>query len=101
MPETKIKREDNITVQGWMVTDLKLKCSELLIYACIYGFSQAEEQAFTGSLQYLSDWTNNTKQGVIKCLKSLVAKGYIVKTEKLANGVKRCEYRVAQRSKEA
>ena len=92
MAESKVKRENFITIQGFMLTDLKLKGNELLIYACIYGFSQAENQVFNGSLQYLADWTNSTKQGVIKCLKSLEEKGYIVKKENFINGVKFCEY---------
>ena len=92
MAENKVKRENYITIQGFMLTDLNLKGNELLIYACIYGFSQAENQVFNGSLQYLADWTNSTKQGVMKCLKSLVEKGYIVKTDKTFNGVKFCEY---------
>lgn len=92
MAESRVKRENYITIQGFMLTDLKLKGNELLIYACIYGFSQAENQVFNGSLQYLADWTNSTKQGVIKCLKSLLEKEYIVKTEKTINGVKFCEY---------
>ena len=75
-----------------MLTDLKLKGNELLIYACIYGFSQTENQVFNGGLQYLADWVNSTKQSVIKCLKSLEEKGYIIKKEKYINGVKSCEY---------
>lgn len=92
MSENKVKRENYITIQGFMLTDLKLKGNELLIYACIYGFSQAENQVFNGSLQYLADWTNSTKQGVIKCLKSLEEKKFIVKKENFINGVKFCEY---------
>lgn len=92
MAESKVKRENFITIQGFMLTDLKLKGNELLIYACIYGFSQAENQVFNGSLQYLADWTNSTKQGVIKCLKSLEEKSLIVKKENFINGVKFCEY---------
>ena len=89
---SKIKNENYITIQGFMVNELNLKGNELIIYACIYGFSQTENQLFTGSLQYLADWTNSTKQGVIKNLKSLVEKGYIVKKDKVVNGVKFCEY---------
>ena len=92
MAESKVKRENFITVQGFMLTDLKLKGNELLIYACIYGFSQTENQVFNGGLQYLADWVNSTKQSVIKCLKSLEEKGYIIKKEKYINGVKSCEY---------
>ena len=87
-----IKAENYITVQGWMVSDLKLKGNELLIYAIIYGFSQDGETRFTGSLGYLAAWTNSTKQGVIKNLKALVEKGFIIKTDKIINGVKFCEY---------
>lgn len=92
MAESKVNRENYIVLQGFMLTDLKLKGNELIIYACIYGFSQSENQVFNGSLQYLADWTNSTKQGVVKCLKSLIEKGYIHKTEKYINGVKFCEY---------
>ena len=90
--KTKVINENYIVVQGWMINKLKLKGNELMIYAIIYGFSQLESQRFTGSLQYLADWTNSTKQGVIKCLKSLIKKNLIVKEEKIINKVKFCEY---------
>ena len=89
---SKIKDENFITIQGWMVNKLELKGNELMVYAIIYGFSQTEDQVFNGSLQYLADWTNSTKQGVSKNLKSLVEKNYIGKKEKYINGVKFCEY---------
>ena len=89
---SKVKNENYIVIQGFMVKELKLKGNELLIYSIIHGFSQTENQRFTGGLQYLADWTNSTKQGVIKNLKSLVEKGYIEKEDKIINGVKFCEY---------
>ena len=91
--DSRIKRDNYITIQGWMITDLNLKGNELLIYAIIYGFSQVSGQAFSGSLQYLADWTNSTKQGVIKNLQSLCSKGYLTKSVKNVNGVKMCEYK--------
>ncbi len=93
---SKVKDGNYIVIQSFMVKDMKLKGNELLIYAAIYGFSQTENQAFTGSLQYLADWTNSTKQGVIKNLKSLVEKGFITKDEQYINGVKFCEYRTTE-----
>lgn len=93
-----INRENYVVIQGWMVTDLKLKGNELLIYACIFGFSQTDEQAFNGSRQYLADWTNSSKQSVTKCLKSLVDKGYIAKEDRIINGVKFCSYRATKLS---
>ncbi len=91
--ESKIKRDNHIVIHGWMLTDLKLKGNELIIYALIYGFSQnVDNQRFSGSLQYIADWTNSTKQGVMKSLKSLESKGFIGKNEMYINNVKFCEY---------
>lgn len=88
----KVNDENYINIMGWMVNKLHLKGNELLIYAIIYGFSQAEQQTFSGSLQYLADWTNSTRQGVMKNLKSLLDKGLIEKEDININGVKFCEY---------
>lgn len=87
-----VKNENFICIQGWMINDLKLKGNELIVYAIIYGFSQVENQVFSGSLQYLAKWTNSTKQGVLKNIKSLLDKGFIEKNERFINGVKFCEY---------
>ena len=81
-----------ITIQGWMRTKLNLKGNDLMVYAIIYGFSQTENQRFTGSLQYLADWCGATKQGIQKNLKNLIEKGLIEKTDVEKNGVKFCEY---------
>lgn len=88
----KVQNENYVLIQGWMINDLKLKGNELIVYAIIYGFTQIEGQLFNGSLQYLADWTNSTKQGVVKNLKSLIEKGLIKKNDKYINGVKFCEY---------
>lgn len=74
-----IKDGSYINIQSFMVTELELKGNELLVYAIIYGFSQAENTYFSGSLQYLADWTNSTRQGIMKNLKSLIDKGLIEK----------------------
>jgi len=88
-----VKRENYITIQGWMVTDLGLKGNNLLVYAIIYGFSQEEGHRFTGSLQYLADWTNSTRRGVLKSLQALINAGLIEKEDTTQNGVKFCSYR--------
>ena len=79
--ENRVKDGLYINVQAFMIKDLELKGNELLIYAIIYGFSQDEESTFKGNVQYLADWTNSTRQGAMKCLNSLVEKGYIQKIE--------------------
>ena len=91
-----VKNENYILIQGFMVTELKLKGNELLTYAIIYGFSQTQNQVFNGSLSYLAEWTNSTKQGVLKNLKSLLEKGLITKSEKFLNGIKFVEYAVTE-----
>lgn len=93
MADSKVKRDNHLVIQGWMLTDLGLKGNELLIYACIYGFSQLDNQVFTGSRQYLADWTNSTKRGVDKCLKSLCGKGLLERKEYIFNGMKMVDYR--------
>lgn len=92
MSKSKVKNEHYVNIQGWMINELHLKGNELLVYAIIYGFSQAEDQVFEGSLQYLADWCGATKQGILKNLKSLLEKGYILKSETLVNGIMYCAY---------
>lgn len=94
--KSKISNENYLVIQGWMVNEFKLKGNELLVYATIYGFSQEENQAFSGSLQYLADWTNSSKESVRKCLKSLAEKGLIIKGEEYKNEVKFCWYSIAR-----
>lgn len=93
---SRITSENYCTIQGWMVTDLELKGNSLIIYAIINGFSQTEDQAYKGSLQYLADWTNSTKRGVIKTLNGLIDRGLIEKKTTIVDGVKHCEYWVTK-----
>lgn len=89
---SQLKDGNYYTVQAFMVRDLKLKGLEKDVYAIIYGFSQAENQRYTGSLQYLADWCCSTKQGIVKSLKSLLEKGLILKESKKINNVNFVEY---------
>lgn len=90
---SQVKPSNYFEVQGWMLTDLNLRGTDLMIYAIIYGFSQYEGQSFTASLQYLMDWTNSSRRTVIYALNSLLERGLIRKKESVFNGVKFCEYR--------
>lgn len=90
--ESKVKAGNYYVVQSFMVKDFQLKGLEKDIYAIIYGFSQTDNQTFTGSLQYLADWTNASKQGILKAINCLIEKGLIAKKEKFINNVKFVEY---------
>ena len=81
-----------IVIQSWMISELNLKGTDLLIYATIYGFSQDGESRFKGSRQYLADWCNSTTRSVQTSLNYLVDRGLILKFENVVNNVKLCEY---------
>lgn len=87
-----VKPENYIVIQGFMLTDLHLKSTELLVYAVIYGFCQTKQQYFTGNLKYLAEWTNCTVRGVSKCLKSLTEKNLI--SDIYDENGKRCGYTI-------
>ena len=87
-----MKDNTYITIQSWMITDLDLKGTELLVYATIFGFSQDGESRFKGSRQYLAEWCNGTTRSVQTALNSLVERGLIQKFENTVNNVKLCEY---------
>lgn len=94
MAESKLKDENYYQIQGWMINRLGIKGITLSVYAIIYGFSQDGESEFTGSLQYLCDFTGGTsKPTIIKALKELVEKGYIIRREEYTNGVQFNRYK--------
>lgn len=80
-----IKDENFVNIQGWMCSKLHLKGNSLLIYAIIYGFSQDGNSSFHGSLSYLEEWTNSTRQSIINVLKDLVDSELIIKTVSTPN----------------
>ena len=66
-----MNKQSYITIQGWMVQDLHLKGNLLLVYAIIYGFSQDGTGEFCGSITYLAEWLNATRQTVMNTLSEL------------------------------
>lgn len=93
MGESKVKDENFFLVSGWMLNRLNLKGVALQVFSIIYGFSQDGEGSFTGSLQYLMDFTNASKNTVLKALKDLTDLEYITKSENTINGVRFCTYK--------
>lgn len=86
--------ENYYQISGWMINKLKLKGIELNVYAIIYGFSQDGESEFKGSLKYLSEFTGGTsKPTLIKALKDLTEKKFIIRREEIINKVKFNRYR--------
>lgn len=94
----KMRRENYITIQGWMVKELGLSGNELLCYALIYGFSQNEDSVFSGSCKYISEWLNVSRQTTVAVLKKLCEKGLICKVEKTINNIIFYDYKVCKDS---
>lgn len=94
--ESIVKDLNYIHIEGWMVNKLNLKGNSLLIYGIIHGFTNHKDEAidkFKGSLRYLADWTNSSKQGVLNALEKLIELKYIEKNPIEVNGVNYVEYR--------
>lgn len=90
----KLKNENSIIVQGWMINELGLKGNELLVYALIYGFSQDEESEFYGSRSYIAEWCSSSLPTIDKALNSLLEKEFIIKRTETINNVVFNRYRV-------
>ena len=85
-----------ITILDFMVSCLGLKGNELIIFALIYGFSQDNVSDFHGSLTYIQERTNLSRQTVVDVLKKLVEKKLITKTTEFRNNTKTCVYLASQ-----
>jgi len=77
-----MKKENYITIQGWMILDLKLKGNDLIIFALIYGFSQDGESSFNGSFDYIAKSTNLTRRSCINVIEKLIKKKLVKKIQK-------------------
>jgi len=89
-----MKNTNYFVIQGWMINELKLGGTNLMIYAIIYGFSQDENSSYTGSLAYLASWVNASKPTVIKALKELVDLELIYKHTEVKNKIIFNSYKV-------
>ena len=84
--------DDYFVVQARMVVELGLSGNRLLVYALIHGFCKDGNNEFTGSINYLCEWTNLSRNTVMSILKSLVDDKLLNKREYIVNGVKYCAY---------
>ncbi len=91
------------SVKGFMSQGLKLKGTELSVYAIIYGFSQSEKSGgFWGSADYIVGLTNIHQDTIYRALGSLLDKKLIKRKEMIISGVgKRYVYNVIREAIEA
>lgn len=81
-----IRDEMYYQVSGWMTTKLGLKGLKRELYAIIYGFTQDGQNEFSGSLTYLAEWLDVSKQTVINNLQELIESELVVVNK--GNGTK-------------
>jgi DNA-binding MarR family transcriptional regulator len=75
-----MQNENFITIQGWMINELKLKGNELILYAIIYGFSQDGKSEYYGSQRYIAKAVGISLPNVNKLINKLLEKELIIKT---------------------
>ena len=75
----KIAPDNFLNVWGFMLTDLKLAKTELLVYAVIFSMYRNYCAPFNGSRAFLQKWSNSGHSAVEKALASLLKKGLITK----------------------
>ena len=74
-----IDREQFFKIWGFMILDLKLEKTELLVYAIIFSFYKYQDASFSGSREYLQSWSGAGRTAVDSALSSLEKKGLIYK----------------------
>lgn len=90
-----MKDNNYVVIQGWMRSRLNLTGNALLVYACVFGFSQAGEW-FTGTAAYLADWCGCSKRAIFQQLSTLTERGLLEKRTRDVGGVTFCDYRAVE-----
>lgn len=81
-----VSNKNFITIQGWMLR-LGIKGNELIAYALVYCFSQDNNSMFNGSLTYIQEWLQSSRNTAISTMKALEEKGLIIKKQEEHNRV--------------
>jgi len=84
-----------MTIQGWMSQELKLKGNDLMVFALIFGFCQDGESEFKGSINYICNWLNCSRNTVSKSLELLVSNNLIEKRTIFVNNVTFNRYKIS------
>lgn len=77
---------NSLTIQGWMLTHLKLSGNPLVIYAYIFGVSQDGQSGYRGTLEYLGEFFNISARQVMRILNQLCEDGLICKRTVILEG---------------
>lgn len=92
LTDEELEKGNFAILRRFMITDLKLSGSELVIYAVIYGFTIGKNHCYTGGIEFLKKWTGIEKRNVFKNLDSLVSKRMLIKEDFYKNNVRFVKY---------
>lgn len=88
------KHLNYIIIEDFMISDLKLKGNDLLIFAIIFGFSKAPNQKFTSTANYLANRLGVTERTVLTSLQTLTKMNLLIKENIAKSGsFHYCNYR--------
>ena len=79
-------------VWDFMIGDLGLEKTELLVYAIIFSIYQNYQDCYAGTKDYLAKWTGASRRTVTNALDSLVEKKLILKGHRKILDSKRAVY---------
>lgn len=95
MNDEELEKGNFAILRRFMITDLKLSGSELVLYSVIYGFTIGKNHCYTGGIEFLRKWAGIGKRGIVKSLHSLVSKGMLIKEEFYKNNIRYAKYQAA------
>lgn len=91
--ENVLKNENHLTLEGWMINELKLSGNELIVYGIIFGQSQyGVKNGFFSSNEILKEWTGINEEEINQILKKLSEKRLIKKNVVITNKQKKYFY---------
>ena len=98
MEKTIIRSDNHVTIDGWMLNELGLSGAELIIYAVIYGFSQADNTWCTASQAYIAAWAGVSTRAMISAVNRLEEKGYVIRVKSTCKKGFQCVYKAVRPS---
>lgn len=74
-----MKRDNYVSISGWMVVDLGLGGDKLMVYAIVYGMTQDGSGWYCGGRTYIADWLGCSEKKAGRILSELVDDGLIIR----------------------
>lgn len=90
-PQISINSNCYFKVYGFMRSQMNLEKTELLVFALIYSYFR-NATPFNATRAYIAEWVGSCESATDNALRSLIKKGYILKTTSVFRGVRIPQY---------